>query len=81
MNGRFPGALCNTYINLSNDEIITDYFRDSIDSIFSFFVNLQLNQRDSHVNPMNYQIENFESGEIEVTYSDENEAKKGLVWV
>jgi hypothetical protein len=31
---------------------------------------------------MNYEIDNFESGEIEVTYSTENsETKKELVWI
>jgi len=31
---------------------------------------------------MNYEIDNFENGEIEITYSTEkNETKKELVWI
>jgi len=45
----------------------------------------QLNAKESlrinDFDPTNYEIDNFETGEIEVTYSGENEAKKELVWI
>jgi len=41
-----------------------------------------LNERLSDFDPMNYEIDNFENGEIEITYSTEkNETKKELVWI
>jgi len=40
-----------------------------------------VNERGSDFDPSNYEIDNFASGEIEVTYSGENENKKELVWI
>ena len=43
---------------------------------------LILNERYSHVNPLNYQtIENIGSGEIEVKYSGETTAENELMWI
>lgn len=50
----------------------------------SFYFLFHFSWRNSRINdfdPANYEIDNFESGEIEVTYSGENEAKKELVWI
>jgi len=42
---------------------------------------MTFNERGGDFDLMNYKIDNFESSEIEVTYSGENETKKELVWI
>jgi hypothetical protein len=38
-------------------------------------------ERVAAFDPSDYEIDNFENSEIEVTYSTENETKKELVWI